>query len=58
MNREGDVIEYKLNKSSGYSILDREVLAMIKRAQPLPRFPDDMSKEKMELVVPVQFFIR
>lgn len=58
MNREGDVLDFKLRKSSGYRLLDREVLAMIERAQPLPRIPDEMGKERMELVVPVQFFIR
>lgn len=58
MNRDGDVLDFKLRKSSGYRLLDREVMAMIKRAQPLPRIPDEMGKEQMELIVPVQFFMR
>ena len=36
----------------------KEVEAMIKRAQPLPRIPDDMNKDTLELIVPVQFQIR
>ena len=31
---------------------------MIRRAQPLPRMPDDMDKAQLELVAPVQFFLR
>ncbi len=31
---------------------------MIERAQPLPRMPDDMKQAELELVVPVQFFLR
>lgn len=58
MDRDGQVIEYRLQESSGYELLDREVSAMIKRAQPLPKMPDDLRQARLELVVPVQFFLR
>jgi protein TonB len=58
MDREGRVIEYRLRQSSGHGLLDREVEAMIERAQPLPKMPDSMSQQRLELVVPVRFALR
>ncbi|PHS69330.1 MAG: hypothetical protein COB23_06860 [Methylophaga sp.] len=58
MDRQGNVLSYTIKQSSGYSQLDDEVEAMIKRAQPLPPFPKEMGKEVLELIVPVQFQIR
>jgi len=58
IDRDGRVLEYRLEKSSGHSLLDREVTAMIKRAQPLPKMPDTMQRARLEMLVPVQFFLR
>ena len=58
MDKQGNVLNYRIKESSGYTQLDKEVEAMIKRAQPLPRIPDDMNKDTLELIVPVQFQIR
>ncbi|MDF1750603.1 MAG: energy transducer TonB [Alphaproteobacteria bacterium] len=58
IDRNGHVIEHHLQKSSGYRVLDREVSAMIERAQPLPKIPDDMPMQQLQLVLPVQFFLR
>lgn len=58
MDREGRVITHRLQESSGHRLLDREVEEMIKRAQPLPKMPDHMDQAQLELVVPVQFFLR
>lgn len=57
VNKEGKVVSYTLEKSSGYSLLDREVVAMIER---IKRFPPPPSKggQVVELVVPVQFNLR
>lgn len=55
IDREGRVVEYSIRQSSGHRILDEEVAAMIKRAQPLPAFPEDLPRARLELVVPVQF---
>jgi periplasmic protein TonB len=57
IDREGRVMEYSIRESSGHRILDEEVAAMIERAQPLPGFPDDLQRSRLELVVPVQFFL-
>lgn len=58
MDRDGKVLRHRLQRSSGHDLLDREVLAMIERAQPLPKLPETMGEPRLELVVPVQFFLR
>lgn len=58
MDREGRVLDYRLEESSGHEILDGEVAAMIERAQPLPEMPEDVDRDRLELVVPVHFSLR
>jgi len=55
MDRAGRVVEFKITRTSGHRILDREVAAMLKRAQPLPPMPDEMPDPRLEVVVPAQF---
>ena len=57
IDRDGRVIDSRIQKSSGHRLLDDAALAMLERAQPLPPMPDDMGKERLEFAVPVQFFI-
>jgi len=58
MNREGRVLSSRLEHSSGFSALDSEAVALPRRAQPLPKPPPEVSGESIELVVPVEFFIK
>ena len=58
MDRDGYVLNYRIDRSSGYDLLDREVEEMIQRAQPLPPLPAEMTQARLELVVPVQFQLR
>jgi protein TonB len=58
IDREGNVLSVQLDRSSGVSSLDEETVEMVRRASPLPAPPDEMAKDRIELVVPVQFFIR
>ena len=55
IDRSGKVLDYKIEKSTGYDTLDREVVAMIRRASPLPPMPAEMSGDRLEVVVPVPF---
>lgn len=57
MDRDGRVLETSIEQGSGYRLLDREALALIERAQPLPRPPAEMPGETLEFVVPVEFFL-
>jgi periplasmic protein TonB len=58
MDRSGKVLAAQLERSSGHGDLDEEVLALIKRADPLPPIPPDLAQDRLELVVPVQFSLR
>ncbi|MFN2361112.1 MAG: energy transducer TonB [Marinobacter sp.] len=58
IDRQGRVLEHRIEQSSGHTLLDDEVRELIERAQPLPAMPASMDKETLELVVPVQFFLR
>lgn len=58
MDRQGRVLNHKLQRSSGSSFLDDEVLALIQRAQPLPPIPADRPEDQLEFIVPIQFSIR
>ncbi|WP_047170578.1 energy transducer TonB family protein [Novosphingobium sp. Rr 2-17] len=58
MDREGKVRSSRLERSSGFPDLDREAVSLPKRASPLPRPPVDRDGETLELVVPVEFFMK
>ena len=42
----------------GHAALDQEGLELLQRAQPLPPLPQDQPGESLEIVVPIQFFLR
>lgn len=58
IDRQGNVVAHRLHKSSGYDALDEEALALLQRAQPLPPPPPELSGESLDLIVPVQFFLK
>jgi periplasmic protein TonB len=58
MDRNGRVLSRHIEGSSGSAVLDKEVLSMIERAQPLPAFPPGMPQPRMTLVVPIRFSLR
>lgn len=58
MDRQGRVLSAALERSSGHAALDREALALLERAQPLPAPPAETPGERITLTVPVEFFTR
>jgi protein TonB len=58
MDRDGKVLSSRLERSSGFPDLDREAVSLPKRASPLPKPPDNKRGDTLELVVPVEFFLR
>jgi protein TonB len=58
VSRNGSVLGARLSRSSGSATLDGETMAMIRRAQPLPSFPPEMTQSSASFTVPVRFFIR
>jgi len=57
IDRQGKVLLSQINKCSGFGLLDDEVLALLQRAQPLPSTPPAIGGERIELLVPVAFFL-
>jgi protein TonB len=58
MDAAGKVLSYRLDKRSGYAALDEEVESLIQRAQPLPPIPPELGKATLEVVQPLDFFLR
>jgi periplasmic protein TonB len=58
IDRDGLVRESRIVQRSGSSELDHEALAMLARAQPVPRPPAHISSRELSFVVPVRFNIR
>lgn len=58
INRDGYLIEHRLVRASDYDTLNRETLALISRAQPLPPPPAEVIGDTIEFVVPVAYSLR
>jgi periplasmic protein TonB len=58
IDRDGWVRESRILETSGSPELDRECLAMLARAQPLPKPPRQVQTSELSFVVPVRFNIR
>jgi periplasmic protein TonB len=58
IDHEGRLLSSRIVESSGSAALDQETLAMLARAQPMPRPPDGLSDVELTFVVPVQFNMR
>lgn len=58
MDREGNVISVSLYKASGIAALDKEVIDLVKRAEPLPIPPTEVKGNPLTMAVPVAFFIQ
>ena len=58
IDHDGHLLTSRIVQSSGSATLDRETLAMLARAQPMPRPPDQLSDAELTFVVPVRFNIR
>ena len=55
MDAEGHVTSAEIQKSSGRPALDKEALALMDRAQPLPALPADFPTRTLDAVVPIEF---
>src|SRR3546814_13420819 len=47
----GRIVSHRIDRTSGYDLLDEAVEEMIARAQPLPAPPGDMGHHRLEVVV-------
>lgn len=58
VDRQGNAHAIRIGRSSGHALLDEETLATVRRATPVPPPPPDIEGERIEVMVPVEFFIR
>jgi periplasmic protein TonB len=58
VDRHGGVHDARIVRSSGSELLDRETLAMVQRAQPLPPPPPELPGTQIAIVVPIRYNIR
>ncbi|QDH25873.1 energy transducer TonB [Neokomagataea tanensis] len=57
MDRRGHVLSAHLKKGSGYALLDEETLAVVRRAEPFPAPPPEISGATVALTVPIEFSV-
>lgn len=56
IDRQGNIRYYNLERSTGYQILDRAAIDMIRRANPVPAAPNEYPQsDLMEFLIPVDF---
>lgn len=55
LNRAGEVIRSEVTKSSGNSVLDREAIDILHRANPFPPFPAAKAGENDFYIAPIKF---
>ena len=58
IDHEGHLLHSEIVQSSGSALLDQETLAMLARAQPMPKPPGNTPDRALSFVVPVRFNIR
>ena len=51
----GNIQSLSIEKSSGYDVLDNEAMKMIERSKPLPKPPDILAGDEVNIYVPVSF---
>ncbi len=54
MNRAGNILSVKLERSSGFPLLDEEAVALFGRVSALPPLPAELP-DLMEMVIPIDF---
>jgi periplasmic protein TonB len=57
VSRSGQVLRVTVVHSRGFMLLDQEALQMVQQAAPLPPLPDALSGDRLNVVVPVEFFL-
>lgn len=58
IDRKGRVLSKRIVSSSGHSALDKEVEAMLRRANPMPKIPRELDRSTLTVTLPVIFNLR
>ena len=54
-NRQGEILEKRIKTSSGHPLLDQAAMRMLDDAAPLPAPPDAIRRNRLVLVIPVDY---
>jgi protein TonB len=55
INRDGELLNASVRKSSGHALLDQAALATLARASPFPPIPAFMNRQTLSIVVPIDY---
>jgi periplasmic protein TonB len=55
--RDGTVLDAQIERSSGFPILDRATLEMLRRASPVPPLPERYTGERIKIAMPIDYKI-
>jgi protein TonB len=58
VTRDGRALEHRILQSTGFPLLDAEILEAVTRAMPLPKIPDTVAQDQMKLILPVRFALK
>ncbi len=58
MDRAGLVLTARVARSSGSPALDEEAIALLRRAEPLPAPPPELTGRTITLTVPIRFSLK
>lgn len=58
MDRLGHLLTASIVKSAGHADLDQETLALIRRAEPLPKPPPEVAGDPVTITVPVRYSLQ
>ena len=57
IGRDGTLLEARIERGTGHRLLDRAALDTLERARPLPPLPAEVPGDRLDVIVPVHFFI-
>jgi TonB family protein len=55
IDRAGHIVSTALLQSTGVDALDRDALALVKRAEPLPSPPSDVTEDQLRFILPLVY---
>jgi len=58
IDKRGNLLSFRILKSAGHDLLDKEVRAMLRRASPMPAIPKAIARAELTVTVPISFSLR
>ena len=55
MDRQGNILERRIDTGSGFSILDKATIDLLDRASPVPKPPQTLQNTDLTFTVPIAY---